>query len=162
MGNSNTTHSQSSAVPGGTVQAAAAHLDEANILGILTEALAADIQPVLADQAPLVGAYTAAPPVQNFSHESLLADDPKNPTKITEVQSHSTKHRQKIVEQTCTVKIGDRVETQVVTIYVRPCCEYCCGNPTHPDDPLRLICCTFTTGQRYPAMHQHRPRRFFS
>lgn len=37
-----------------------AYLDEANVLGILPEALAADIQAVLANQAPLVGAHTAA------------------------------------------------------------------------------------------------------
>ena len=37
-----------------------AHLGEANVLGVLTEALAAYIQPVLPDEPPLVGADTAA------------------------------------------------------------------------------------------------------
>ncbi len=36
------------------------HLDEANVLGVLPEALAADVEAVLADEAPLVGAHTAA------------------------------------------------------------------------------------------------------
>ena len=36
------------------------YLGEANVLGVLTEALAADIESVLADQSPLVGANTAA------------------------------------------------------------------------------------------------------
>lgn len=36
------------------------HLDEADILGVLTEALAADVEAVLADQTPVVGAHTAA------------------------------------------------------------------------------------------------------
>lgn len=36
------------------------HLGEANILGILTEALTAHVESVLADKAPLIGAHTAA------------------------------------------------------------------------------------------------------
>ena len=37
-----------------------AHLDETNVLSILPEALTADVQPVLADETPLVGTHTAA------------------------------------------------------------------------------------------------------
>jgi hypothetical protein len=36
------------------------HLDEANVVGVLPEALAADVQVVLADDAALVAAHTAA------------------------------------------------------------------------------------------------------
>lgn len=36
------------------------HLDKANVLGVLTEALAADVQAILSDQAPLVRADPAA------------------------------------------------------------------------------------------------------
>ena len=37
-----------------------AHLDEADVLGVLTEALSADVEAVLADQTPVIGAHTAA------------------------------------------------------------------------------------------------------
>ena len=37
-----------------------AHLDEANVRGVLTEALAADIQAILPDDAVRVTAHTAA------------------------------------------------------------------------------------------------------
>lgn len=49
------------------------YLDEADVLGVLAEALAADIQAVLADQAPLVGAYTAAKRAQSQSGSILYS-----------------------------------------------------------------------------------------
>ena len=36
------------------------HLDEADVLGVLAEALPADVEAVLADQTPVVSAHTAA------------------------------------------------------------------------------------------------------
>lgn len=36
------------------------HLDEADVLGVLTEALAADVQAILADQTVVVAAHAAA------------------------------------------------------------------------------------------------------
>ena len=33
----------------------------------------------------------------------------------------------------------DKEMTEIITIYVRPCCECCCGNPTHPDVPWRYL-----------------------
>ena len=36
------------------------YLGEANVLGVLTEALTADVESVLADKAPLVGAHSTA------------------------------------------------------------------------------------------------------
>lgn len=42
------------------LQTAIAHLDEANVVGVLPEALTADVQVVLADDTALVAAHTAA------------------------------------------------------------------------------------------------------
>ena len=39
---------------------AAAHLGETYVLGVLPEALSADVEAVLPDQAPLIAAHTAA------------------------------------------------------------------------------------------------------
>lgn len=41
-------------------QAPVAYLDEANVVGVLPEALTADVQVVLADDTTLVAAHTAA------------------------------------------------------------------------------------------------------
>ena len=45
---------------GGFLQRRGADLDEADVLGVLPEALAADVQSILADETPLVGAHAAA------------------------------------------------------------------------------------------------------
>ena len=36
------------------------HLDEANVLGILPEALSADVEAILTDQTPVISAHSAA------------------------------------------------------------------------------------------------------
>lgn len=51
-----------------------AYLSEANVLGVLTKALAAYIQSVLADEAPLIGAHTAAEMCKSLGRISQTAN----------------------------------------------------------------------------------------
>ena len=112
------------------------YLGEANVLGVLTEALTADVESVLADKAPLVGAHSAAgtgTASQNWhlkfrwhlgrQHDTLQAHEA-----VVPIASFSCSH---IPER------EHRQHEQQLTTCGRPCCGSLGGSPTPLDVPSR-------------------------
>ena len=100
-----------------------AHLSEAYVLGVLTEALAAYIQPVLADEAPLIGAHTAAKDMQKL-RTSQIAEmmrplTPRFRTRRGKTHHISPSHRHYAaqVDEEAPRREGS------LTTYGRPCCD---------------------------------------
>jgi hypothetical protein len=66
-----------------------AYLDETNVGGLLTEALTADVQAVLADETGLVGADAAVEKIQVSQMSSFRVCDPLAHARATPVYSIS-------------------------------------------------------------------------
>ncbi len=90
---------------GQALRRAAAHLDKTDVLGVLAEALPADVEPVLADQAPVVGADAAARP-----HTALSASSrcPKEPAAQL-VTAHSSQRKLLVSEEPAARRHAGRV-----------------------------------------------------
>ncbi len=86
------------AVTGGqALRRAAARLDKADVLGVLAEALPAYVEPVLADQAPVVGADAAARPHTALTASSRCPEEPAAQL----VTAHSSQRKLPISGRAC-------------------------------------------------------------